>query len=94
MDFELKTVQIRVTGKVQGVFYRATAQEVAEGLNLSGWVRNCPDGSVEARATGREAQLNSFIEWCRRGPRNAVVQEVQVSDVETKEEGKGFFIRR
>ena len=94
MDFKTRTVQIRVTGKVQGVFYRATAQEQAEALGLSGWVRNCPDGSVEALACGTDDQVEAVVAWCRRGPQKAQVQEVQVSDIRDAVPAKGFSIRR
>ncbi|RYZ22199.1 MAG: acylphosphatase [Chitinophagaceae bacterium] len=94
MATEIRTVQIRVTGKVQGVFYRATARAQAEALGLSGWVRNCPDGSVEALASGTEVQVAAFIEWCRRGPEKARVQEVQVSDFEGAAPSGGFSVRR
>jgi acylphosphatase len=94
MGKEIRTVNIRVWGKVQGVFYRATAQEVAEGLGLNGWVRNCPDGTVEALASGDNESVAAFIDWCKKGPRKAEVQEVQVNDVETTKLESGFFVRR
>ncbi|TCJ12430.1 acylphosphatase [Flaviaesturariibacter flavus] len=94
MDSKTRTVLIRVTGKVQGVFYRASAQEQAEALGLSGWVRNCPDGSVEALVSGTEDQVAAFIAWCRRGPEKAQVQEVQVSDFQGAVPAGGFRIRR
>jgi acylphosphatase len=94
MDSEFRTVQIRVTGKVQGVFYRATAREVAEGLGLKGWVRNCDDGSVEAVAAGPAAALAEFIAWCRRGPEKASVKEVKVNDMEAGKNFEDFSVKR
>lgn len=77
-----KTVQIIVEGKVQGVFYRATTREVAEKIGVKGWVRNREDGSVEIMASGSEAQLKEFIDWCRKGPKRAEVSNVTVTTVE------------
>ncbi|RYZ19798.1 MAG: acylphosphatase [Chitinophagaceae bacterium] len=90
----MRTVFLRITGKVQGVFYRATAQEVAEELGLRGWVRNCPDGTVEALATGPAEKIDSFIKWCRRGPEKAVVDNVAISESDEPVMGSGFEVRR
>ena len=68
---------IRVTGKVQGVFFRASTKEAAEKLGIKGWVRNEPDGSVYIEAEAAEEKMEKFIEWCRQGPRSARVQSVQ-----------------
>jgi acylphosphatase len=94
MDFIERTVQIRVTGKVQGVFYRATARDVANDLGLNGWVRNCTDGSVEILAGGSATAIEALIAWCRKGPREARVDEVIVTDVIGTDTGKGFRIDR
>jgi acylphosphatase len=77
---------ILIYGKVQGVFYRASAQEEAQRLKLSGWVRNLPDGNVEAMAQGTEEQLHQFTEWCRKGPNGAEVTQVVVKEIQ---EGDG-----
>ena len=69
-----------IKGKVQGVFYRASAKETANELGIKGWIKNLPGGDVEIMATGHEEELNSFISWCRRGPKNAVVTGVIVND--------------
>ena len=74
-----------IKGKVQGVFYRASAREVAEKLGLKGWVKNTHEGDVEAFVCGTETALNKFIDWCRRGPSNAVVTAVSVTDEKEKE---------
>ena len=68
---------IRVSGRVQGVFYRASARAEGERLGLSGFVRNEPDGSVYAEAEGEEAALERFLAWCRRGPPAARVEGVE-----------------
>jgi acylphosphatase len=68
----------RVRGRVQGVFFRAEAQARARSLGISGWVRNAADGSVDAVFEGDSEQVESMIEWCRRGPRGASVDGVDV----------------
>jgi len=66
-----------VTGRVQGVGYRAWARETARSLGLRGWVRNMTDGTVEALAGGPEAKVQAFIAACRQGPAAAVVRSVE-----------------
>lgn len=81
-----------VRGRVQGVFFRASAQEVAGSLNLQGWARNCPDGSVEILAQGSPKELDKFIEWCRKGPVSASVTQVDLDWV-APEETQSFVIK-
>jgi acylphosphatase len=71
-------LHVRITGRVQGVAYRAWAQDQAEALGLSGWVRNCRDGNVEAVICGPRETVQAMIEACRAGPRLARVDEVMV----------------
>lgn len=71
-------LHIRITGRVQGVAYRAWAQAEAEALGLSGWVRNCRDGAVEAVICGPREAVQAMIEACRAGPRLADVDDVLV----------------
>lgn len=66
-----------VAGRVQGVFYRATACKVAQRLGLTGWVRNLADGRVETVACGDVDSLAQFAAWLRRGPAEAQVTEVK-----------------
>ena len=75
-----KAVRIQVTGKVQGVWFRAWTVKQAEGLGLDGWVRNRHDGSVEALAVGAEEAVDAFISLCYEGPPKARVNGVSVSD--------------
>lgn len=63
---------------MQGVFYRAYAQEEAQKLSLTGYAKNMPDGSVEALLQGSEAQINAFIEWAREGSPGAKVNKVEI----------------
>lgn len=74
----MPTQRILVKGKVQGVFFRASAQEAAEECGVKGWVRNTEEGDVELVASGSDEQLLAFVAWCRKGPRRAVVEEVYV----------------
>ena len=71
-----------VTGRVQGVYYRASACEAAQRLGLTGWVRNRADGRVEAVACGEDEALAQFAAWLRRGPAQANVTEVQTGACE------------
>jgi acylphosphatase len=69
---------VRVRGRVQGVFFRAETRDRAWSLGVAGWVRNAPDGSVEAVFEGEEERVRSLVEWCRRGPSGARVDGVDV----------------
>jgi len=71
---------IVVRGRVQGVGYRYAAVDAAERLRITGWVRNCRDGTVEALLQGSEDDVAAMIAWCRRGPRAAQVIDVAVSE--------------
>ena len=82
-----------VTGRVQGVFFRAWAQGQARELGVSGWIRNCADGSVEAQLTGDEHAVTRMIERMGRGPSNARVDEIVVEESEPEEVGR-FELRR
>lgn len=75
-----KHLNIRVTGKVQGVFFRASAKEAADSLQLRGFVRNEMDQSVYIEVEGDQAGLDGFVVWCRQGPPRAVVNNVEVVD--------------
>ena len=79
----MPTQGLLIKGKVQGVYFRASAKEVADVLGLVGWIRNTADGHVEARVTGTPFQLQDFQDWCRKGPSGAFVTSV---DVEEKDE--------
>jgi acylphosphatase len=76
----MKHFTIVVSGKVQGVFFRASARDVAEKSGVKGFVKNQPDGGVLLEAEGDEENLNQFIEWCRHGPPRAEVTDVIVTE--------------
>lgn len=82
-----RRVRLKISGRVQGVYYRATAREVALKLGINGFVRNLSDGSVEVVAEGDEEKLKEFINWCWKGPSGARVENV----MERWEEFKGDF---
>lgn len=86
-------VQVRATGRVQGVFFRQSAREQAERLGLSGWVRNLPDGSVEALFEGERPLVEQAVAWCRQGPPRARVDELVVMWLDGPAETGGFAIR-
>ena len=69
---------IVVTGYVQGVFYRHTTAQRARARGLTGWVRNLPDGRVEAVLEGEESDVRDVVEWCRSGPAHATVEDVEI----------------
>jgi acylphosphatase len=86
---------VRVTGRVQGVFYRDFARRTAESLMICGWVRNEPDGSVAALLQSPETRLiEMMIERLKEGPPNAQVEEVFVEQVAGEPLSHGFVVRR
>ena len=74
MDKQL-CMRCYISGTVQGVWYRASAKEQADELNLTGWARNLPDGRVEVVACGSEKQLEVFYAWLQHGPKRAKVDD-------------------
>lgn len=76
---EDKRVHLIIEGKVQGVFYRASAKNTAVSLGLRGYVKNLPDGNVELVAEGTAEKLDQILEWCKTGPANATVSEVRAT---------------
>ena len=76
-----KAVQVKVTGRVQGVAFRWEAQKVAARLGLAGWVRNETNGSVAGQFEGPDAAVEEMLAWCRDGPPAARVADVQVTEV-------------
>jgi acylphosphatase len=84
--------RVVVHGSVQGVFFRDTTRRKAQQRGVSGWVRNCPDGTVEALFEGDAESVESMVAFAREGPRGASVERVDVSDV-SPEAGGGFEVR-
>ncbi len=73
---------LHITGVVQGVFFRKTMKQEADALGVHGWVRNLPDGAVEAHVEGSEDAVRSLLEWARRGPPHAHVTAVREQSAE------------
>jgi len=94
MDEQKETIRARVivSGRVQGVWFRGTACERARELGVSGWVRNRPDGNVEAVIEGPRRQVRQMVAWCYRGPRMAQVQHVDLAWEEPTGEFAGFSV--
>jgi acylphosphatase len=74
------TKHLIITGRVQGVGFRFYMQRKARELGLTGWVRNCRDGSVEAVVQGSAGAVEAMMAWARRGPSSAVVAELRATD--------------
>ncbi|MEW5736281.1 MAG: acylphosphatase [Thermodesulfobacteriota bacterium] len=89
---EMLRVRARIRGRVQGVWFRAETKKAAVARNLSGWVRNMPDGSVEAVFEGEKPNVESVLEWCKKGPPLARVSAVDVTDEPAGEPFSGFSI--
>lgn len=88
----MKRAEVVVRGAVQGVFFRAETRNRARSLGVGGWVRNAADGSVEAAFEGEDERVESMVDWCRRGPGGARVDDVAVTWAEPVGEN-GFAIR-
>lgn len=86
----MKTVHLKITGRVQGVWYRAWTRETAESLGLNGWIRNRLDGSVEALVSGETDNVDMLIKRCWDGPSAAKVDGVMVTE-STESLPTGFF---
>lgn len=85
---------LHVRGRVQGVWYRASTRDAAAALALTGWVRNCADGSVEALAEGPREAVEQLVAWCRTGPPAARVDDVEVDWSEALGDMSHFDVRR
>ena len=86
-----KSIKVTIKGRVQGVFYRVSTREKAMELNLTGWVKNCLNGSVEACFQGDESNVNEMISWCHIGPEMAQVDHV-ISTPSQEPDYNDFYI--
>lgn len=84
------TVRLRITGLVQGVGFRESMCAVAQALQVTGWVRNRADGSVEALVQGAKEDIEGTVDWCRNGPPGASVRFVETELVDAIESFEGF----
>ena len=84
--------RVLVSGHVQGVFFRDSTREKAQALGLAGWVRNLPDGRVEAVFEGKDDRVEEMVSWCKYGPPEARVQDVSTKSEDPENLG-GFEVR-
>ncbi len=84
---------IFISGKVQGVFFRQTTRRQAENLDVKGWIRNLPDGRVEAVFEGEEESVKSIVEFCKHGPSRAKVENVELKWEDSINEFHNFKTR-
>jgi len=89
----MKRVHVYIAGRVQGVAFRAKTRSEAVRHNVSGWVRNLPDGSVEAVFEGKPEDVDRVVSWCRIGPGLAVVERMESRDEPYSGAFKDFSIR-
>jgi acylphosphatase len=89
----MKAFRLIISGRVQGVWFRASTREVAQRLGVIGWVRNTPDGSVETHIQGDDEAVEQMLAWCRQGPPGARVDYVDISEAFVQEEFRSFSIR-
>lgn len=90
----VRRVHLVIKGLVQGVSYRASAQDEARRLGVKGWVRNLPNGDVESMAEANAETIERFVAWCHRGPEEARVSHVAVSESSSSEVFSDFQVRR
>jgi acylphosphatase len=91
---EKARAHLKIRGRVQGVYYRASMVQEAQNLRLTGWVRNCDDGSVEAVAEGARADIEALIAWSHRGPAGARVDKIEAQWETPDHSFFGFIVRR
>jgi acylphosphatase len=89
---ERRRVRVVVRGAVQAVGFRATTRSRARSLDVAGWVRNNPDGTVEAEVEGPADRIDALVEWFRHGPRGAEVEAIDVEPLDPTGD-RGFIIR-
>lgn len=85
---------LKIAGRVQGVYYRASMVREAQELRLRGWVRNCDDGSVESITEGPRSAIDALIAWCRQGPPGARVDSVDIRWEAPQGSFSGFVVKR
>lgn len=90
---DLQRARVRVSGQVQGVFFRDSTRQKAEELGLAGWVRNMPDGQVEALFEGPSERVEEIVRWCKEGPQRASVENVDTDFENAGGDLEGFEVR-
>lgn len=88
-----KAVEALISGRVQGVCYRMETRRTANRIGVTGWVRNLPDGRVRAVFEGTSKRVDVMLQWCKKGPDMARVDDVEVSEVQASGDYEAFDIR-
>ena len=88
-----KQVVLKIYGRVQGVFFRDSTRQKAAELNLVGWVKNEPEGTIKIVAKGKEEKLKELIKWCYNGPRLAQVEKVDIEWQEATGQFEEFEVK-
>ncbi|MFZ6015793.1 MAG: acylphosphatase [Patescibacteria group bacterium] len=89
----MQEIDIIITGKVQGVFYRQNAKQQAEWLKLAGYAENLSNGAVHIHIKGEDEAVSQFVDWCRSGPVHALVEDVKVLSAQEKIDSDEFVIK-
>ncbi len=89
----MKALHLMIHGRVQGVWFRVSMQEIASRLKIHGWARNMPGGSVETHIQGNDKAVNDMLAWCYQGPPGARIDRIDITEVTPQAEYKMFSIR-
>ena len=89
----MRRVRLTASGQVQGVFFRASTRDEARRVGVTGWVRNLPDGTVQAEAQGPAEAVEALVAFCRQGPGHATVTALHVDDLDPVEDERAFEAR-
>lgn len=89
----MKRIHVLITGKVQGIFFRASTRRKAMDLDIKGWIKNLDNGMVEAVFEGKDEAIKEMVEFCRKGPFGAKVNEIDIKEETYKNEFEFFEIR-
>ena len=92
MTDDIVAFDIIVSGKVQGVYFRASMKTIADANNVRGWVRNLENGQVEALIQGRKPDVEEVLKWCRTGPANAQVDNLKITELKAAPSLRNFAI--
>jgi acylphosphatase len=90
---EVERAHVYIEGEVQGVFFRDSTRRKADKLDLNGWVKNMPDGRVEAVFEGASEDVREMLDWCKGGPPQASVEDVTTEHEQAEEDLTGFEVR-
>lgn len=88
----IKHLNIKIFGRVQGVFFRYSAKDVADSFGINGFIRNEADGTVYMEAEGEESGLDEFLKWCKQGPEMAIIEKVEFNFSDSVQNFSGFNI--